>query len=237
MTILIAEDNRIAARIVEIVLQKHGYETVLAPTGAEALACLGARSDIHLVVSDIMMPDLDGLELLASMKEHPQWQYIPVIMCTALPQAGTVKQAIALGCAHYVLKPIQADHLLSKVRQVLEDESPVLKDQLRTISELGLDLKSYHEIIRTFANQLRAGIQLLELELDAGAPATLPESLADLAEGAGLLGAERTKSLLDRLATGSEEMGQDERDVQFRLLSVELKRLHQALPCPPHVAP
>jgi CheY-like chemotaxis protein len=92
MSILIVEDNPINDKILEVNLQNKGYQTILAQSAKKALELLTSAPQIQLIIADIMMPEMDGLELLAKIKEQPEWRDIPVIMCSALADIETVKR-------------------------------------------------------------------------------------------------------------------------------------------------
>ena len=96
-------------------------------TEEEALECLQSTPDIQLVITDIVMPEMDGLELLRTMKEHAEWKEIPVIMSTVLADLETVKKAAGMGCRDYVAKPIHPAQLIQKVRQALGDRRVILQ--------------------------------------------------------------------------------------------------------------
>ncbi|MCK5733884.1 MAG: response regulator [Candidatus Latescibacteria bacterium] len=122
MSILIVEDDPVSSKILELNLRRHGYQTIAARTGKEALECLSSTPDIQLIMADIMMPEMNGLELLGKIREHPEWKEIPVVMCTALSDSKTVEKAVELGCRHYVTKPIHIGPMLRKVHEALEGE-------------------------------------------------------------------------------------------------------------------
>jgi two-component system chemotaxis response regulator CheY len=75
---------------------------------------------IDLVLSDINMPKMDGLQLLASLKASPQWQQIPVVMITTEGGETKVAEAVRLGAAGYVRKPFTADQIKEKLVGILE---------------------------------------------------------------------------------------------------------------------
>jgi CheY-like chemotaxis protein len=129
MTIMIAEDNRASAKILEISLRNDGYASFIARNGKEALECLQSMPDIELVITDIMMPEMDGLELLRTMKEHAEWKEIPVIMFTALADLETVKKAAGMGCREYLTKPIIPAQLIQKVRKALGDKRVMVQSK------------------------------------------------------------------------------------------------------------
>ena len=236
MKILIAEDSLIGAMLLEILLQEHGYQPILARTGKEAIEYLATTPDIQLLISDIVMPEMDGVELLSKMKEHPDWQRIPVIMCTALADADTVRRAIALGCKHYVLKPIDEEALMRKVEKVLDYVTPVLTDMSQTIAQLGLDVASYGELAEAFADQVINAIGGVEQQIEIGPPADLPLDLTEFAKGAAKVGAKRLQNTIEKLAAINEGLGEEQRRTQYRVLLSELRSLHRALPLAPEAA-
>ena len=120
MQILIVEDNELSARAMEMVLNREGHETMRARNGLEALQKLQVDQGIDLMITDIMMPQMDGLSLLHALRETTDYVSLPVILCTAVSDMHRVKEAADLGCRHYLVKPVQPDELLRRIEQVLE---------------------------------------------------------------------------------------------------------------------
>jgi two-component system, chemotaxis family, chemotaxis protein CheY len=90
-----------------------------AGDGQEALEVLKTKT-IGLVLSDINMPKMDGLQLLAAMKNTPEWRDIPVVMITTEGGETKVGEAVKLGAAGYVRKPFTADQIKEKLAGILE---------------------------------------------------------------------------------------------------------------------
>ncbi len=126
MKILIAEDEVMTRKLLDFTLRKHSYETLLAVDGLEALDLLHTHSDIGLVIADIIMPKLDGIELLAEMRAEPATRDIPVIVATVMAEMDTVRIVAKLGCTRYLVKPVSPDDLLTAVREALGEPAPVL---------------------------------------------------------------------------------------------------------------
>jgi PleD family two-component response regulator len=120
MTILIVEDNKASARYLELILQKDGQQTVMAYDAESALAILAKRGDIRLIIADVVMPKVDGIELLEEVRKNPAWADIPIIMCSSLRDMETVKKAVKSGCNHYMIKPIKNIALIEKIHEALE---------------------------------------------------------------------------------------------------------------------
>jgi len=123
MAILIVEDNKASARFIEIILQKDEHQTVTANGAENALEILADRTDIELIISDIVMPGKDGIELIQEIRKNSSWADIPIIMCSCLLDVTTVKKAAKSGCNHYLIKPIRKDGLLKRVNEALGTET------------------------------------------------------------------------------------------------------------------
>jgi CheY-like chemotaxis protein len=230
MSILIVEDNPINAKLLEINLQKNAYQTILAQNAKEALEQLISTPQIQLIISDIMMPEMDGLEFLEKIKEHSEWINIPIIMCSSLADIETVKKAMNAGCKHYIIKPFKKEHLLEKVRETLEHEKPVLKDKSEVKFQLGLDEETYKDVARTFASMIDDRIALLEKRIKGETEEGKSLDLLELLESAVYLGAERIRNLLEELTTKVGKAEEEMRDSEYPLLLRELKILQDALP-------
>ncbi len=122
-TVLIVDDEALICGSMEDILEAHGFTCRTARNGAEALqACEASPPD--LILLDIMMPDMDGIETCRRLKANPAWAAIPVIALTALDNPITVLQMQEAGSLMYLTKPITPDRLLAAVRLVLEAQSP-----------------------------------------------------------------------------------------------------------------
>ena len=120
--VLVVDDSAAIRKILTRVLRQTGMaiQTIHeAGDGQDALAVM-ALHRIDLVLSDINMPKMDGLQLLASLKASPQWQKIPVVMITTEGGETKVAEAVRLGAAGYVRKPFTADQIKEKLVGILE---------------------------------------------------------------------------------------------------------------------
>ena len=131
--ILIVDDERSMREMLSILLEREGYETAMAKDGKEALQ-LFERSLFDLVITDIMMPVMNGIDLLAGIKAlSPD---TPVLMITAFATAEQAVDAIKLGAFHYFTKPFNNDEIRALVRNALEkrelkQENIILKQDAR----------------------------------------------------------------------------------------------------------
>ena len=103
--ILLVEDNAVNRRLASFLLRSQGYQVREAATAQEAFEII--RSDRpDLIVMDIQLPGMDGLEATKRLKEEPATRDIPVVAVTSYAMAGDREKALAAGCAGYVTKPI-----------------------------------------------------------------------------------------------------------------------------------
>jgi two-component system chemotaxis response regulator CheY len=120
--VLIVDDSAAIRKILQRVLRKTRMaigEIHEAGNGQEALESLKTRR-VGLVLSDINMPKMDGLELLAAIKNSPEWRQIPVLMITTEGGETRVGEAVRLGASGYVRKPFTADQIKEKLVDILE---------------------------------------------------------------------------------------------------------------------
>lgn len=126
--VLVVDDSAAIRKILQRVLRQTGMTIRSiheAGDGQEALERLSEQPGINLVLTDINMPKMDGLQLLASMKASPQWQRIPVVMITTEGGESKVGEAVKLGAAGYVRKPFTADQIKEKLAGLLEPAMPL----------------------------------------------------------------------------------------------------------------
>ncbi len=118
--ILVVDDNEDNCYTLTRRLKRQGYDNVAtAGHGREALELLAARP-FDLVLLDVMMPDMNGYEVLETMKADPALHGIPVVMISALDEVDSVARCIELGADDYLAKPFDPTLLRTRVRDCLE---------------------------------------------------------------------------------------------------------------------
>lgn len=118
-TILAVDDSTSVRKMVESALRYKGYAVVAAADGLEALEAL-EREQFNLVVMDINMPRMDGLSLLKTIRERPEWAGLPILMLTTEGQETDRDRALAMGATDYMVKPFKPTQLLERVAALLE---------------------------------------------------------------------------------------------------------------------
>jgi CheY-like chemotaxis protein len=118
---LLVEDNEVNRRLAGFLLRSQGYQVREATTAAEAFEMLkNDRPD--LIVMDIQLPGMDGLEITRKLKEQPATADIPVVAVTSFAMKGDREKALAAGCAGYVTKPIDKNTFIQEVAAHMGDK-------------------------------------------------------------------------------------------------------------------
>ena len=117
--ILIVDDDDFESKIVSTLLAAENYRLVFASGGVEALNVL-RKMQPDLILMDIMMPDLDGIETTRRLKTMPHYVHVPVIMLTGNSEAAAVRDSIKAGAADFIIKPYDRDTLLGKITHALQ---------------------------------------------------------------------------------------------------------------------
>lgn len=123
-TILVVDDNFDITEITKAILASRGYDVRVAHSGRDALAQIQAAPPA-LVILDVMMPDMSGLEVVEQIKDHPATATIPVIMCTAKAQDSDFLEGYRCGADYYITKPFTAQQLLYGISLLLGDREHV----------------------------------------------------------------------------------------------------------------
>ena len=117
-TVLVVDDDRDIRELVAMKLKLDGIDVLEAPNGLAALEVLGAN-EVDLVILDLMMPVMDGVETCRAIRANDSWKSLPVIMLTARAQSDDVEHGFDIGATDYVIKPFSPRELLSRVRGTL----------------------------------------------------------------------------------------------------------------------
>ena len=116
--ILVVEDNEQITALLDFKLRHSGFEVALAENGKLGLDA-ARRNPPDLIIADVMMPVMDGLEMLTALKNDPDLQYIPVIVLTALSNEWEIVKGLELGADDYITKPFKVQEFIARVHAVL----------------------------------------------------------------------------------------------------------------------
>lgn len=122
-TILIVEDREDIAELIQINLEKAGFKTILASNGEKAIKVLEDQP-IDLIVLDLMLPRISGIDLLKKIKSEERWGAIPIIIESARSDESDVVQGLELGADDYVTKPFSQKVLLARIQKIFERNDP-----------------------------------------------------------------------------------------------------------------
>jgi DNA-binding response OmpR family regulator len=113
--ILIVDDDPHTLEILSRWLAREGYTTVRADSGVTCLEKL-ASTKVDVIVLDVMMPEMDGLQVCERLRAHPSWRDIPVILLTAKDDIETRARGMTLGVSEYLTKPVNKHELLTRLK-------------------------------------------------------------------------------------------------------------------------
>jgi two-component system, OmpR family, alkaline phosphatase synthesis response regulator PhoP len=116
--VLVADDERHIGRIIQMKLEQGPFAVTLAFDGKEALDALERDPEISLVLLDLMMPEMSGLDVLAKMRKDERWRDIPCVVLTAAGQEVHHDRAMALGATEFMTKPFSPKRLLQRAAQL-----------------------------------------------------------------------------------------------------------------------
>lgn len=118
-TVLIVDDSATLRQVVKIALTGAGYDVLEACDGKDALSSKLTGQKIHLIISDVNMPNMDGITLLQEVKKLPTYRFTPVIMLTTEAGEDKKKAGQAAGAKAWVVKPFQPQQMLDAVSKLI----------------------------------------------------------------------------------------------------------------------
>jgi PAS domain S-box-containing protein/putative nucleotidyltransferase with HDIG domain len=149
--ILIVEDSLTQAAKLKNLLQKHGYWITVATNGQEGLAAARERRP-DLIITDILMPVMDGYDMCQAIKHNSGLKDIPVILLTVLSDTEDIVRALKAGVDYYLTKPCHENHLLSQVESALA--KPVRQRSNGAEEELEVVLEGKHHVLTAGRQQI-----------------------------------------------------------------------------------
>lgn len=118
-TILTADDSASMRQLIAFTLQNAGYQVVEAVDGKDALERLSSAA-VQMVITDLNMPNLDGIELIRRVRALPQYKYVPIIMVTTESEESKKQQGKAAGATGWIVKPFRSEQLVALAKRFLK---------------------------------------------------------------------------------------------------------------------
>lgn len=116
-TIMIVDDSASMRQVVAIALKGAGYTVLEGSDGRDALTKLTGQK-VHLIISDVNMPNMDGITFLKEVKQLPAYKFTPILMLTTESEEGKKREGQAAGARAWMVKPFKADQLLAAVQKL-----------------------------------------------------------------------------------------------------------------------
>lgn len=145
MKILVVDDDIEIAELLEIYLKNEGYEPIMADDGKEALSKLNTNPDIALMILDVMMPNMNGLDVVKTVRKDSR---IPILMLSAKSGDMDKIQGLITGADDYVTKPFNPLEVMARVRSLLRRAENAVQDQTPDVLDIGSLIinKDSHEV-------------------------------------------------------------------------------------------
>ncbi|MCP4114318.1 MAG: response regulator [Desulfobacteraceae bacterium] len=118
-TILTADDSASMRQMVSFTLKGAGYEVVEAEDGKEGLSMI-SQTKVDMIITDLNMPNMDGIEMIRNVRAMPQYKFIPIILLTTESQGDKKKEGKAAGATGWIIKPFKPEQLLGVIKKVLK---------------------------------------------------------------------------------------------------------------------
>jgi CheY-like chemotaxis protein len=120
--VLIVDDNELNRELTRTLLQREGYEVMMASGSDELLLTLRTFSP-RIILMDIELAGMNGLQITRQLKADPQTSHITVVAITAYPHKADKQKALAAGCAGYITKPVRAQELSEILQKYIDEQS------------------------------------------------------------------------------------------------------------------
>ena len=118
--ILIIDDSAAIRQSISFILQQEGYETIEAQDGLEGLTVASGLPGVDLIITDVNMPNLDGIGFIKRVRELAAYKFTPILVLTTESQGSKMNEGKEAGATGWIVKPFNADKLLGIVRKVAE---------------------------------------------------------------------------------------------------------------------
>jgi len=166
LRVLVAEDNEVNQRVAVGMLERAGHRALVDANGRQTLAAL-AREAFDLVLMDVQMPELDGFETTAAIRERERGtpRRVPIVALTAHAMKGDAERCLAAGMDAYLAKPLQAAELVAVLERLAPD---TVIDRARLLERVGGDTRALAEVARIFLADAPRRLREIKHAIDTG---------------------------------------------------------------------
>jgi two-component system chemotaxis response regulator CheY len=118
-TIMVVDDSASVRQMVSFTIKNCGYNVIEAGDGSEAFAKMNGSGQVSLIITDLNMPNMDGIELIKKVRLHQNYKFIPIIMLTTESQESRKLEGKQAGATGWIIKPFKPEQLVAVVKKVL----------------------------------------------------------------------------------------------------------------------
>ena len=220
LKILILDDDKICRRVNSESLRRVGYDTIEAGSAKEAFELLDKGEPIVMIITDLRMPEMSGLDFVGRLRSDPGLAKMPIIICTSMDPKTWVDQMELFGISAFSPKPVNANHLRGKIGNILHEEPWPLEETSRSLMRLDISVDDYFACLDDLIQQLEALAERSANEAQPMSREDLGFELEALAGAAENLGAQRIAGVLRRETEAIRSLP----DGQKAAVSASLKR-------------
>ena len=213
LSVLVAEDNAMNQKLISVLLRRMGHEFTMVSNGMEVMKAL-AKKEYDVLLLDIQMPVMDGMETIKRIREIPAYKDLWVIALTAYAIKGDEERFLAAGCDDYISKPIKRESFFSKINQVARDKG-LHPESMQPAEGSLVDMK---DLKNEEKERLSAILGSIEAELHA----FYPEKIHEIADK--ISGIRKGDSSLKRLVQELKRLADDYNDEEIRRIINKMTR-------------
>ena len=226
--ILIIDDDLSTRKLIKKILERETYNALEAEDGNSALEAL-KKSNVDIIITDLLMSGMSGLELVRHLKDDPITAVKPVILYTSVSNHVTVQEAISQGISGYLIKPINANVLLKKVKECQTEIIPVLENQIRVSRRLGLDTRECMELLTLLVDDAKERLRVLGRKMESGEIKPFAQFVTELSTSAENLGAKRLYDAAEKTKIAASKSDNRGLIKYIWYIRAELENLRQAI--------
>jgi two-component system alkaline phosphatase synthesis response regulator PhoP len=120
LTALVVEDDEHIAQLIKFIVEREGFKVILAGDGRVALEFIENLAPPAIVILDVMLPYVDGLQLTANIRQNAEWKNCPIVMLTSKSQEKDIVRGLDSGANDYMLKPFLPEELRARIRRLVK---------------------------------------------------------------------------------------------------------------------